>query len=967
MTGPHPGIWGNTTFVPGGKNLRMGLVERADELSILKQLAAETTRGRGSVAVVGGPIAAGKTALLNVFADHAVEQGAVLLTASGSPAERTTPLGVFSQLLLGGRLGPEARRRATELLVAGRAGTRGDALESEHVQHVSTQVAYDLGSLVFELTDRQPLLIVVDDVHHVDVPSLQCLLLLARRLRWFPAMLVFGETTQAQDVHPLAKAELLRQTHAHRLRLAPLSETGVAEVITEHAGAGAASALAAGFHAVSGGNPLLLRALLEDRAAIPFTTPRNGRDIAVGQAFGQAVLGCLHRADRITRSVASGVAVLGDRPDLALLGELSEAGPQLVEQAVQRLNEAGLLDGVAFRHPAGRAAVLGSLGEADRATLHRKAAGLLLYQGARSTAVAEHLVNDAEAELPGAVTVLQQAADQALLDNRPESAIRYLEHAYRLPSGERTRAGLLGKLANVEWRVNPSAMLGRLPPLTAAMSDGLLDTELTVSLLRHLLWHGHTKEAIEVATLVQDRATGAKALSELGVIRQWLGLWYPHVLARLPAAPVLIPRSRPGEASSDVDVAAAPPRTEPRHRAISVLQAVFTRHTGNEVTAAAEQVLQSTRLGDDTIDPICTALYALIYADRVDKATPWYELLQNEAAARNAPTWEAVLHSVGAEIAFRQGALRTAEAHARAAFDHLTRSSSSVAIGAPLGSLVLALTAMGRYDEAAELIDRPFPESLLHTRYGLHYLYARGQYYLATKALYAALDDFHTCGELMAAWRLDLPALAPWRSAAAEAYLRLGDRAKAEKLAFDQLARSGKRRSRTRGMSLRVVAAVGDVRQRPKLLREAEEDLQASGDRLELARVLTDLSVAQQAINGPSQVRLMVRRAWRIAKDCRAEPLCEQLMPQHAETGEEHAARGPASTERITSLTEAEWRVASLAALGHTNVEISGKLYITVSTVEQHLTRVYKKLKISRRTELPATLHLEVDGPTTVA
>jgi hypothetical protein len=44
--------------------------------------------------------------------------------------------------------------------------------------------------------------------------------------------------------------------------------------------------------------------------------------------------------------------------------------------------------------------------------------------------------------------------------------------------------------------------------------------------------------------------------------------------------------------------------------------------------------------------------------------------------------------------------------------------------------------------------------------------------------------------------------------------------------------------------------------------------------------------------------------------------------------------------------------VARLAALGHTNREISQTLYITVSTVEQHLTRVYRKLGITRRADL---------------
>ncbi|MFE2022825.1 helix-turn-helix transcriptional regulator [Streptomyces sp. NPDC059499] len=60
--------------------------------------------------------------------------------------------------------------------------------------------------------------------------------------------------------------------------------------------------------------------------------------------------------------------------------------------------------------------------------------------------------------------------------------------------------------------------------------------------------------------------------------------------------------------------------------------------------------------------------------------------------------------------------------------------------------------------------------------------------------------------------------------------------------------------------------------------------------------------------------------------------------------------------EGIASLTDSERRVASLAVLGYTNREIAVKLYVTASTVEQHLTRVYRKLKIRRRKDLPADL-----------
>lgn len=61
-------------------------------------------------------------------------------------------------------------------------------------------------------------------------------------------------------------------------------------------------------------------------------------------------------------------------------------------------------------------------------------------------------------------------------------------------------------------------------------------------------------------------------------------------------------------------------------------------------------------------------------------------------------------------------------------------------------------------------------------------------------------------------------------------------------------------------------------------------------------------------------------------------------------------------TTPTTELTPSERRVAGLAAEGCTNRVIARRLHITVSTVEQHLTRVYRKTGVTRRTDLGAAL-----------
>jgi DNA-binding CsgD family transcriptional regulator len=59
---------------------------------------------------------------------------------------------------------------------------------------------------------------------------------------------------------------------------------------------------------------------------------------------------------------------------------------------------------------------------------------------------------------------------------------------------------------------------------------------------------------------------------------------------------------------------------------------------------------------------------------------------------------------------------------------------------------------------------------------------------------------------------------------------------------------------------------------------------------------------------------------------------------------------------RAGGLTETERRVAELVAAGRSNKEIASELFVTVRTVETHLTKVYAKLAVHSRTELVSRL-----------
>ncbi|NLU76609.1 helix-turn-helix transcriptional regulator [Streptomyces sp. HNM0575] len=996
------------------------LVERGAQWSRLTRLLTDAGGGYGRVALVTGPVAAGKTELLHAFAEFAAapgphgpdgpsgpggphrppepdgagdgteERGALVSTVVCSASECALPFGVASRLLRTPALyAGDATDRLLEQArhVAGEQGESGGPDGGfDAGTPAAARVLDALCGTVLAAAGTRTVLIGVEDVRHVDAPSMHWLLYLVRRLGPARVLLVLTDIPAPRTGCSPLHTELLRHPYCRTVEVPLLTERGVAACVAAHAGGrdgGAGDAVAADEAAAGeaadggaaadqgagdegaldagaaddsaadegaeilragGGNPLLVRALLEDR--------RSGvRDGGVGRGpdFQKALLSCMERCEAAAPAVMRALCVLDGPARTDALARLTGSDTATVAEALSRLEETGLLYDGGLRHPAVRTAVLESLSSGERSRLHLAAAALLHGEGAPADRIAPHLLTAGHLEDASLLPVLHEAAEHALRAERPRTAVSCLELVRDACTDARSRTAAEVKLVSAESRVNPAAAARRLPELAAALREDTVTARDATALVGPLLRHGRTDDA--AAALRRARGAGrephAREAAELRAVEMWLACTHPRLAHRESPVPALSPAGAHG------------PSVRPLLTSATALAQVLGQGATDDAVADAEHVLQAARPSDTTVwgvEPALLALYALLYADRLEIAQPWCERLLEESRAAGATVAQAHFAAARAEIALRCGELPAAYEHASGALALLPVPAWGVLVGLPLGTLVLAATGMGRHDDAAAHLRQPVPDAMFHTRYGLHYLHARGRHYLAADRHYAAAADFLSCRELMTQWGVDMPGLVPWRTCTAETWLRQagGDRDEARRLVNEQLAKLGPGPSRTRGVALRLLAGLSSPHNRLQLLAESVAILEERGDQWELARALADLSAAHRELRAHRRAWTVARRGWHVADACGAAELCDELLPSRSRL--EVADSGRARAETLGALTDAERRVAALAAAGHTNREIAAKLCITPSTIEQHLTRVYRKLKVKYRRDLPSEL-----------
>lgn len=915
-------------------------------LSQLRGLLAESRNGNGRLALVEGGLASGKTHLLHEFSQQAVKSGVLVLTATGSRAERKLPMGIVDQLFRSAGPAASLPEHAARLIgIPDESAGSWGANQPTPYRAPDTKIR-ELCGLLLDLCADQPVALAVDDVQFADAPSLRLLLSLQRRMVSARLLIVLNEWHRGKPTLPEFRAELTRHPHS-QIRLAPLSVEDITTLLAKEAGVPDPAPLAQGYHRLTGGNPMLLHAALDDRVGAVSAYEDADRDgPVVGVAYAQAVLAGLYRWDAELLSVARAAAVLGDRSTPALIAQLLGSRLEDTEELVRILTDAGMLLGGRIRHPRGETAILDGMPHGERSALHTHVARLLYQRGTAAIDVARHLLAADEAPEPWAVAALRDASEHTLAAGDPDTAVRCLELAVGASTDPQERHASMYALTRVLWRKNSGLATTYLPLLRGAVEAGQLPVAAAVAVVRYSLWHGEVEAATRAAAVLTDAPEGLdpRSAAELSATFHW----YFGSDRRLKA---------PG-----ADGARTPARLGTWAHAVDRMTTFWVRGGSDTATTSARHILQSCHVGDTPLDVVAGALLALRCGSNPKLARSWCERLTQEAARFGDVTWQAVLSGISASIALRLGDLATAVQQAERALQLLPAKAWGILIGLPRATLVAARTCLGDYDAAAEVLRQPVPDTMFETFLGLYYLEARGCFFLATDQALAAGGDFQLCGRLMREWEVDLPTLNPWRSNLAQVNLELGHTAEARELVRQQMERARSADIRIRGISLRVLAAASEPAQRPALLRQSVEFLTAAQDRLELARALNDFSLAHQKLGEFDQARLLARRATQVTRACLTPGLHaddeggvdQRTAAQAGWRQEDH------QTRQVVS--EAERRVAELAALGHTNREIGQMLYITVSTVEQHLTRVYRKLGITRRTDLLAVYELRGHG-----
>jgi DNA-binding CsgD family transcriptional regulator len=942
------------------------LLEREHELADIERCLEAAKGGRGSLALLEGPGGIGKTRLLVEAQRIARAAGLTVLRARGSELEREFPHGVVRQLLEPA-LATRTDRERRELL-AGAAALAAPALEAGYEPATAAQertgpmfaeragaVLHGLYWLCVNLAQQRPVLATVDDAQWADRASLRFVSYLAGRLDELPIALFVAARPAEGEAEREQLDGLAVGTPALLMRPRPLSAGAACGLIAAGLGAEPETDFVDACHAATGGNPFLLGELIRELAAdqVRPTAAESGRVAALAPpTIARAMLVRLRGLAPGALELARAVSVLGEHVDLRRAGALAglaDPGP-----IADLLAAAGILDAgtLAFAHPIVQSAIYGDIPAGERARLHDEAARLLTAEGAPADRVSSHLLAAHPAADTAVVATLRAAARSALRSGAPDSAAAYLRRALAEPPSADARPGLLLELGFAEsYERDPRAAthLREAVELAQASHERLAGA---LALGRTLMNSGRTRDALEVFQRTAHRLGREDEHDQLVLEGALLGA---AQLERdgAPLAGDLAPSLRRRvEQRDDAPASVFGPLAA---------AACLAGEPADSVAELAQRALTGTEhVLPEAIDrpPFFYAVtHVLTAAERFEAARRLYDLTLDDARRLGSTVHFVLASAFRASLEYRVGRVADAEADARQALRAGPGEAPPAWAALAAATLVCALCERGELEQAdAELEGRwPGPEHGGMLTYA-DLLWSRGRLRLAQARPGEALEDLLAAGGLLQQLNAPNPAYAAWRSEAALAALALGDQVQARRLCAEELELARDFGApRAVGVALRAAGMVqgGDIGL--DLLREAGSTLAGSQAALEHARALTELGAALRRRGQRTDSREPLRKGLDLAHRCGATALARRAHTELAASG---ARPRRLVLSGVEALTPSEHRVAEMAAAGMSNREIAQALFVTLRTVEIHLTHSYRKLDITSRKQLARALEL---------
>jgi DNA-binding CsgD family transcriptional regulator len=905
------------------------LVQREQELATIDALLDGASDGEGAVALVEGPAGIGKTALVRAARERAAARGLRVLSAVGTEFEREYPLGVARQWL------EPVVRSGGERLLHGPATLAEPVLRGvpEPVEAAPVGLLHGLYWLVVNLAEESPVLLTVDDAQWADEPSLRFLGYLARRLEALPVAVLVGARTE--DARPSPLDEL--RPAATRIEPPALDREGVQELLGP-----VDERFARACHDATGGNPFLLDELVRAlrAAGVPFTADASARVGTVAPpTVARTVAGTLERAGPGPAALARAASILGDGAALDLAAALAGLDMSDASAAAAELVRVGLLEdatALRFRHPVLAGAVRAGLAAPERAAAHARAVELLRARGAGPERVALQLLHASPTGDQNVVDELRTAAVRAGERGAPATAAVLLRRALAEPPAPNRRAAVLVELGQAELSTGEGASAD------AHLEEAHRSAEEAVTRARALLLR---------AEAVPGEASARRRLAEL-------------IEAALPEAERrdrdLALRLRAVLVLDSPDEAPEVPGDTPAE-VVYLSHLVFARMVpGARAADVADLALRAAAHPDALLEegPYVLAftgtVLGLRWSDRLDDAERLVERAIAVARRRGSNSDFAIAMTHRAALARRAGRLRDAEADARTALGALLDQRWSFARG--VVPLVGTLLNQGRTDDAraalaeavgdGEIAEAPPLTQLVLVRMALWA--ARGDTGAALRDWEDAMRRASRMRGVNAGWMEDLEV-----AVGVYAALDQPDEAAATAAQACALARAWDTPGalgHARGAQARIAASDTE---RVELLREAVEHFAQSPARYHNARARVNLGATLRRLGHRVQSREPLRHGYELATRCGADGLAETARAELRASG--IRLRHTAVTG-ADALTPSERRIADMAAGGQSNPEIAQELFLTVKTVEMHLTHAYRKLDIRGRAELEDAL-----------